>query len=239
MRYLLAIFGATIFGCLIAVCGFWFIQVRLTKVWVNQRLSQNMPQSEQRMLPGNLVLSHSSTLQLNQLAEILDTTARHLRLGESFASALQSAVSSQYCATQVLQTFSRASASGEAAGEISRRLIKTAKTRDQQFVVKILELAATGGVGGVMALERAAIVLRERATHIDDRFSQAAQALLSTRILSWTPLVVAGWLVVSSASVRHYLILSPPGWVCLLLGIGLNLAGRKWMQSIIAPQVAV
>ena len=235
----MAIFGATIFGCLVAVCGFWFTQIRLTRVWVNQRLSQNILQSERNLPSSNVAQTQSSTSQLKQLAEVLDTTARHLRLGESFASALQSAVSSQYCAIQVLQSFSRACALGEAAGEISRRLINTAKTRDQQFVVKILELAATGGVGGVMALERAAIVIRERATHIDDRFSQAAQALLSTRILSWTPLVVAGWLVVSSASVRHYLILSPSGWVCLLLGIGLNLAGRKWMQTIITPKVAV
>jgi Flp pilus assembly protein TadB len=239
VRYLVAIFGATIFACLVAVCGFWFTQTRLTRVWVNQRLSQNILLSERNLPSSNVAQTQSSTLQLNQLAEILDTTARHLRLGESFASALQAAVSSQYCAIQVLQNFSRACALGEAASEISRRLIKTAKTRDQQFVVKILELAATGGVGGVMALERAAIVIRERATHIDDRFSQAAQALLSTRILSWTPLVVAGWLVVSSSSVRHYLILSPSGWVCLLLGIGLNLAGRKWMQTIIAPKVAV
>ena len=239
MKHLVAIFGATIFGCLVAVCGFWFTQTWLTRVWVKARLLQNILQSERNSPSSNFAQTQSSTSQLKQLAEVLDTTARHLRLGESFASALQSAVSSQYCVIQVLQNFSRASASGEAAGEISRRLIKTAKTRDQQFVVKILELAATGGVGGVMALERAAIVLRERATHIDDRFSQAAQALLSTRILSWTPLVVAGWLVVSSASVRHYLILSPPGWVCLLLGIGLNLAGRKWMQTIITPKVAV
>ena len=239
MKHLVAIFGATIFGCLVAVCGFWFTQTWLTRVWVKARLSQNILLSQRNSPSSNFAQTQSSTSQLKQLAEVLDTTARHLRLGESFASALQSAVSSQYCAIQVLQNFSRASASGEAAGKISRRLIKTAKTRDQQFVVKILELAATGGVGGVMALERAAIVLRERATHIDDRFSQAAQALLSTRILSWTPLVVAGWLVVSSASVRHYLILSPPGWVCLLLGIGLNLAGRKWMQTIITPKVVV
>ena len=239
MKHLVAIFGATIFGCLVAVCGFWFTQTWLTRVWVKARLSQNILQSERNSPSSNVAQTQSSTSQLKQLAEVLDTTARHLRLGESFASALQSAVSSQYCAIQVLQSFSRACALGEAAGEISRRLINTAKTRDQQFVVKILELAATGGVGGVMALERAAIVIRERATHIDDRFSQAAQALLSTRILSWTPLVVAGWLVVSSASVRHYLILSPSGWVCLLLGIGLNLAGRKWMQTIITPKVAV
>ena len=237
MRYLVAIFGATIFGCLVAASGFWYIQIRLTKIWVNQRLSQNTPQLEQYSLPGDLILSQSSTLQLEQLAEVLDTTARHLRLGESFASALQSAVSSQHFAIQILQNYSRACALGEAASEISKRLLKTAKTKDQHFVLKTLELSATGGVGGVMALERAAIVIRERATHIDDRFAQAAQALLSTRILSWTPLIVAGWLIGSNAPVRHYLILSPSGWVCLLLGIGLNLAGRKWMHAIITPSV--
>ncbi len=237
MRYLVAIFGATIFGCLVAAGGFWYLQIWLTKIWVNQRLSQNTPQLEQYSLPGDLVLSQSSTLQLEQLAEVLDTTARHLRLGESFASALQSAVSSQHCAIQILQNYSRACALGEAASEIPKRLLKTAKTKDQQFVIKTLDLSATGGVGGVMALERAAIVIRERATHIDDRFAQAAQALLSTRILSWTPLIVAGWLIVSSASVRNYLILSPSGWVCLILGIGLNLAGRKWMHAIITPSV--
>jgi Flp pilus assembly protein TadB len=237
VRYLVAIFGATIFGCLVAAGGFWYLQIWLTKIWVNQRLSQNTPQLEQYSLPGDLVLSQSSTLQLEQLAEVLDTTARHLRLGESFASALQSAVSSQHCTIQILQNYSRACALGEAASEISKRLLKTAKTKDQQFVLKTLELSATGGVGGVMALERAAIVIRERATHIDDRFAQAAQALLSTRILSWTPLIVAVWLIGSSAPVRHYLILSPSGWVCLLLGIGLNLAGRKWMYAIITPSV--
>lgn len=176
-------------------------------------------------------------MQLQQLAEVLDTTARHLRLGESFASAVQSAVLSNHCEIQVLQNFSRACAVGEAAGDISNRLVKTAKTSDQQFVLKTLELAATGGVGGVLALERAAVVIRARATHINDRFAQAAQALLSTRILSWTPLVVAGWLVVSSGPVRQYLILSPSGWICLLLGVGLNLLGRRWMNAIIAPKV--
>lgn len=237
MKHLVAVFGASTFGCLVAVSGFWFARARLTRVWVNQRLSQDIPQSGRNSSSINTERSRSTTLQLGQLAEILDTTARHLRLGESFASALQSSVLSNNCTIQVLQNFSRACASGEAAGDISKRLIKTVKTSDQQFVVKTLELAATGGVGGVMALERAAIVIRERATHIDDRFSQAAQALLSTRILSWTPLVVAGWLVVSSAPVRRYLILSPSGWVCLSLGVGLNLIGRKWMQAIITPRV--
>ena len=112
MKHLVAIFGATIFGCLVAVCGFWFTQTWLTRVWVKARLSQNILLSQRNSPSSNFAQTQSSTSQLKQLAEVLDTTARHLRLGESFASALQSAVSSQYCAIQVLQNFSRASASG-------------------------------------------------------------------------------------------------------------------------------
>jgi len=236
MRHLVAIFGAVTFGCLVAVLGFWFARTWLTRQWIVTRFLQITPLGSKKLTALNIKLAQSSTLQLEQLAEVLDTTARHLRLGESLASALQAAVSTNHCDIQVLQNFARACTQGEAISDISQRLAKSATSNDQLFVLRTIELAATGGVGGVMALERAAIVLRERATHIHDRYSQAAQALLSTRVLSWTPLVVAGWLIITSGPVRNYLVLSFSGWVCLLLGIGLNLAGRKWMETIISPQ---
>ena len=236
MKYLVAIFGAVTFGCLVAVLGFWFARTWLTRQWIVTRFLQITPLGSKRLTALNIKLAQSSTLQLEQLAEVLDTTARHLRLGESLASALQAAVSTNHCDIRVLQNFARACTQGEAISDISQRLTKSATSNDQLFVLRTIELAATGGVGGVMALERAAIVLRERATHIHDRYSQAAQALLSTRVLSWTPLVVAGWLIITSSPVRNYLVLSFSGWVCLLLGIGLNLAGRKWMETIISPQ---
>jgi Flp pilus assembly protein TadB len=102
--------------------------------------------------------------------------------------------------------------------------------------LRTLELAATGGVGGVLALERAAIVLRERSVNIHDRKTQAAQAMLSTQVLSWAPVVVAGWLIVTSTAVRNFLLLSLAGWFCILLGVGFNYAGRKWMQTIVSPK---
>lgn len=177
----------------------------------------------------------SSTLHLNQLAEITDATARHLRLGESLAGSLRSAVTTNHYNVPLLTQFAEECAQGEAISDVCERLTKTATCSDLLFVLRTFELAATGGVGGILALERTAIVLRERATHIHDRYSQAAQALLSTRVLSWTPVVVALWLIVTSSAVRNYLILTPSGWICVLLGVGLNLAGRKWMEKIISP----
>ena len=119
--------------------------------------------------------------------------------------------------------------------DATKRLIPTAKTNELIFALRTIDLAATGGVGGVLALERAAIVLRERSTNINDRQMQASQALLSTKVLSWAPVAVAGWLIATSSSVRNFLILSVSGWVCILLGLSLNYAGRRWMQTIVAP----
>ncbi|MFM8854291.1 MAG: hypothetical protein ACKOGL_14075, partial [Acidimicrobiaceae bacterium] len=58
---------------------------------------------------------------------------------------------------------------------------------------------------------------------------------LSTKVLSWAPVAVAGWLIVTSSSVRNFLILSIAGWVCILSGLSLKYAGRRWMQTIVAP----
>jgi hypothetical protein len=38
--------------------------------------------------------------------------------------------------------------------------------------------------------------------------------------------------------VRSFLILSASGWVCILLGLSLNYAGRRWMQTIVSPTQA-
>ncbi|MFM7950272.1 MAG: hypothetical protein ACKO93_01955, partial [Acidimicrobiaceae bacterium] len=124
---------------------------------------------------------------------------------------------------------------GESFADATKRLIPTARTNELIFTLRTIDLAATGGVGGVLALERAAIVLRERSTNINDRQMQASQALLSTKILSWAPVVVAGWLITTSSNVRNFLILSVSGWVCILFGLSLNYAGRRWMQTIVTP----
>ena len=237
MRQIVAFVGAISFGCLVAVFGFWFVRTWLTRNWVSFRLGQINKVVSKRNVSDQKIIS-SSILQLEELAQLLDTTARHLRLGESLARAIQSAVATTQCTDQVLQGFARACSAGEAVDDVAQRILKTVKTNDQAFVIRTLELSATGGVGGVMAVERAAVVIRQRIVHIHDRHAQAAQALLSTRILSWTPLGVAVWLVITSGPVRHYLFISRSGWLCLLLGIGFNFAGRRWMAAIISPRVA-
>lgn len=173
--------------------------------------------------------------QLSTLSDLLDATARNLRLGRSMASSLQAAADTSSVKNSVITELVATTTRGESFADATKRLIPTAKTNELIFTLRTIDLAATGGVGGVLALERAAIVIRERLTNINDRQMQASQALLSTKVLSWAPVAVACWLIATSSSVRNFLILSITGWVCILFGLSLNYAGRRWMKTIVAP----
>ena len=239
MKLLFSLFGASGFAVLIYLCSTWYLQPFLIRQTVLRRLNR---QSLMARLVGKLPrrrvsprLQSELIQQLSTLSELLDATARNLRLGKSMASSIQSATETSTIKDSVINDLVATTTRGESFADATKRLIPTAKTNELIFALRTIDLAATGGVGGVLALERAAIVLRERSTNINDRQMQASQALLSTKVLSWAPVAVAGWLIATSSSVRSFLILSVSGWVCILFGLSLNYAGRRWMQTIVAP----
>ena len=242
MRLIFVLLGAASFAALVFSIGTWYLQPllfrqivlrRLNRQGLIARLTNKLPK---RQKSGS---KHSALLgQLSELSDLLDATARNLRLGKSMASALKSATEKGAIKDPVISELVALTTRGESFAEVTKRLLPTAKANDLIFALRTIDLAATGGVGGVLALERAAIVLRERSTNINDRQMQASQAMLSTKVLSWAPVAVAGWLVATSSSVRSFLILSVSGWVCILLGLSFNYVGRCWMQTIVAPAQA-
>ena len=239
MKLLFSLSGASGFAVLMYLCSTWYLQPLLVRQTVLHRLDR---QSLIGRLVGKLPRQRASTRlqselsqQLSMLSDLLDATARNLRLGRSMASSLQAAADTSSVKNSVITELVTTTTRGESFADATKRLIPIAKTNELIFTLRTIDLAATGGVGGVLALERAAIVLRERSTNINDRQMQASQALLSTKVLAWAPVAVAGWLIATSSSVRNFLILSIAGWVCILFGLSLNYAGRRWMQTIVAP----
>jgi Flp pilus assembly protein TadB len=242
MRLIFLLLGATSFAALVFSIGTWYLQPllfrqivlrRLNRQGLIARLTNKLPK---RQKSGS---KHSALLgQLSELSDLLDATARNLRLGKSMASALKSATETGTIKDPVIGELVALTTRGESFAEVTKRLLPMAKANDLIFALRTIDLAATGGVGGVLALERAAIVLRERSTNINDRQMQASQAMLSTKVLSWAPVAVAGWLVATSSSVRSFLILSVSGWVCILFGLSFSYIGRRWMQTIVAPAQA-
>ena len=239
MKIFFLLLGASIFAFLMYSCSTWYLQPLLVRQIVLRRLNrQSLMARLVSKLPrrrASIRLQSDLIHQLSTLSDLLDATARNLRLGRSMASALQAAAETSSIKNSVITELVATTTRGESFADATKRLLLTARTNELIFALRTIDLAATGGVGGVLALERAAIVLRERSTNINDRQMQASQALLSTKVLSWAPVAVAGWLIVASSSVRSFLILSVSGWVCILLGLSLNYAGRRWMQTIVAP----
>jgi tight adherence protein B len=98
-----------------------------------------------------------------------------------------------------------------------------------------LEVLATASrIGGPAAasIDRTAALLRQRAADRDERSSHAAQARLSTQVMTAVPLLMLAVLVIADTDVRA-VVASPVGITCVTTGLVLNLAGWWWMRRIV------
>ena len=164
MRLIFLLLGAASFAALVFSIGTWYLQPLLFRQIVLRRLNRQgliarlTNKLTKRQKSGS---KHSALLgQLSELSDLLDATARNLRLGKSMASALKSATETGAIKDPVIGELVALTTRGESFAEVTKRLLPMAKANDLIFALRTIDLAATGGVGGVLALERAAIVLR-------------------------------------------------------------------------------
>ena len=76
------------------------------------------------------------------------------------------------------------------------------------------------------------MLLRQRAADLDERSAQAAQARLSTHVMTAVPLLMLAALVATDGDVRS-VVTSPTGAACIAAGLTLNAAGWWWMNRIV------
>lgn len=121
------------------------------------------------------------------------------------------------------------------AGSSLANAIATSPSGDPDWALARAVLATLAEHGGPASepLDRVAATLRERAALRDERRVHAAAAVLSARLLTWLPLLVAGCSMLTSSSVRQVMLATPLGWACLVGGVLLNLLGRQWTARII------
>jgi tight adherence protein B len=98
-------------------------------------------------------------------------------------------------------------------------------------------IATTSRVGGPAAasIDRVAMLLRQRAADLDERSSQAAQARLSTHVLTAVPLLMLAVLLTTDDDVRSAAT-APIGAGCIVAGLVLNALGWWWMRRIVASR---
>ena len=105
-------------------------------------------------------------------------------------------------------------------------------TPDIELAARTLSVASNGGYGVANTLEKSASILREREHVEQERQAQTAQIRLSTSVLSWIPLAICSWVIARQPHTRTLLLHSPLGLLSIVVGLLLNIAGRKWFERI-------
>lgn len=105
-------------------------------------------------------------------------------------------------------------------------------TPDIELAARTLSVASNGGYGVANTLEKSASILREREHIEQERQAQTAQIRLSTSVLSWIPLAICSWVIARQPHTRTLLLHSPLGLLSIVIGLLLNIVGRKWFERI-------
>lgn len=103
---------------------------------------------------------------------------------------------------------------------------------DAALVAAVMSSCLEQGGPSAEPLDRAAGVLRARAAERDERRVQSAQARMSAAVLTWLPVGVLMVLLVTSGAVR-LVVVTPLGFVLVVVGLLLNVAGWCWMRRIV------
>ena len=167
-----------------------------------------------------------------QHADALDAIGRELRLGASLHAAVIAAVDRH--TVNEWHWLAHACREGSDIGALIRARLDEASDESnatmQHLALRAIAIAANGG-DAVHAVETAARTLRSVAAIIAESQSSVAHTKASMKVLTWVPLVMAGWLFVRDADARRFFV-SLPGIACLSFGIGLQFIGRRWVHRL-------
>lgn len=167
------------------------------------------------------------------ITDFLDAIARDVRSGFSLASSFVQCSDQQSDDNHWSQPVAQQCLRGVVLADALVNCALPTWTPEIRFASRTLAVASAGGAGVAPALEHSASVLREQQSLMLDRDVQAAQAQLSTKVLTWLPIAVFAWIAITDPTARLFLLSTPLGMCCVATGITLNVSGRKWMSHVV------
>ena len=168
------------------------------------------------------------------ITDFLDAIARDVRSGFSLASSFVQCSDQQRDDNHWSQPVAQQCLRGVVLADALVECALPTWTPEIRFASRTLAVASAGGAGVAPALEHSASVLREQQGLMLDRDVQAAQAQLSTKVLTWLPIAVFAWIAITDPIARSFLLSTPAGMCCVATGITLNVSGRKWMSRVVS-----
>ena len=175
----------------------------------------------------------SPTTTSPTITDFLDAIARDVRSGFSLASSFVQCSDKQSDDDHWSQPVAQQCLRGVVLADALVECALPTWTPEIRFASRTLAVASAGGAGVAPALEHSASVLREQQGLMLDRDVQAAQAQLSTKVLTWLPIAVFAWIAITDPIARSFLLSTPAGMCCVATGITLNVSGRKWMSHVV------
>lgn len=162
----------------------------------------------------------------------LDRLARATSTGTSLGAALD-AEGRRPDAPPTLTELARVRRGGRTVDDAVSRL-GPVDDPDGRLAVAVIGVLASSGGPAAAPLDRAAAILRDRRAAAGERTIGAAQARVSAQVLSALPVVVTLWSLLTDPRLRHVLIGTPIGPICLVVGACLDLVGWRWMRRIVS-----
>ena len=204
----------------------------LTKHWSRRWLRVRLSTTSNKT---TAITSPATTSPRTPLAitDFLDAIARDVRSGFSLASSFVQCSDQQSDDNHWSQPVAQQCLRGVVLADALVECALPTWTPEIRFASRTLAVASVGGAGVAPALEHSASVLREQQALMLDRDVQAAQAQLSTKVLTWLPIAVFAWIAITDPIARMFLLSTPFGMCCVATGITLNVSGRKWMSHVV------
>jgi Flp pilus assembly protein TadB len=159
----------------------------------------------------------------SDLAAALEDASRSLRTGASLRTAL----------SQTCLPIAPALNDGYPLTEIADRWARRADTPAQRLAATAIAVAVSTGGPQARALDAAAHALRERLDALAEVQVQSAQARLSGAVIACLPAGFVAFTVVTDRRTAGILLGTPSGWLCLVVGLGLDLIGFAWIRSTV------
>jgi tight adherence protein B len=168
-----------------------------------------------------------------QLPPALETLATSLRTGASLPTALQEAGATlDPPLGPELAAVARAAARGRPVAEVLDEWSAQHDDPGTRLTATALVLSTVVGSTPARTLDSVAATLRERLDLAAERRTLGTQARASALVLALAPAAFATLLIMGDTPAAHFLLGTPAGWTCLVIGISFDAAGACWMSRL-------
>jgi tight adherence protein B len=183
-------------------------------------------------LRRRLLQSRRDRAMERALPDALDAIARALRSGGSLQQAIAEAASGPLA--DDLGRIARDAADGVRLGAALEAWAATRPLPGVRLTTAALALGSETGGASAQAIDGVAATLRVHLAIAGEVRALSSQARMSALVIVLAPVAFTFLAASSDHRTASFLFATPFGWLCLVLGLGLDAVGWMWMRRITA-----